>query len=487
MWRFQDSKEVSYAVRLPVVVKYLGQLCLAASVLTCVPGLFALADVGYRKAAAYLVVIVVAAVFGVLASRLPAPRDVQRNEAVVVATLIFPIAAALMTGPYMSCGLSFRQSFFEAMSGVTTTGLTTVASVEALPRSFQFARAWQQWYGGLGIVVLSLALSAHPRSVMRRAGEDHSGEGDMLGGTLAHARRTLLVYAVMTAAGFLLLWGVGLGWFDALAQTLAAVSTGGFATHDTSLAKFASPWPQAATIGICTLCAVSLPAYWRASRHGWRTLILDLQFIGLLALGVLVSGLLIAFAHGDASALPTTDAVLTAFSAQTTAGFSTVPISELDSASKLVLICAMAVGGSTESTAGGIKVLRLIVVFRLIQTVLARTAIPRHAVVEPRLGRHRLGDEELQAALLVNLLFGIVILASWIPFVAQGYAPVDALFEVVSATGTVGLSTGICSPDLPAGLQAVLCLDMLLGRLEIIALLVVLFPRTWFGKRVQTA
>jgi trk system potassium uptake protein TrkH len=79
----------------------------------------------------------------------------------------------------------------------------------------------------------------------------------------------------------------------------------------------------------------------------------------------------------------------------------------------------------------------------------------------------------------------MVILVSWLIFVFYGYPPLDALFEVVSATGTVGLSTGITDADLPAVLKALLCIDMLVGRVEIVALLIVLYPPTWFGKRAQ--
>jgi trk system potassium uptake protein TrkH len=83
------------------------------------------------------------------------------------------------------------------------------------------------------------------------------------------------------------------------------------------------------------------------------------------------------------------------------------------------------------------------------------------------------------------LLFILIILLSWFPFVAYGFDPLNALFEVVSATATVGLSTSITAPDLPAFLKAVLCTDMLLGRLEGVALLLVLYPRTWFGRRME--
>lgn len=100
------------------------------------------------------------------------------------------------------------------------------------------------------------------------------------------------------------------------------------------------------------------------------------------------------------------------------------------------------------------------------------------------LGR-RLQHGEVDGSLLLIVLFIIVVLLSWLVFVAMGYAPLDSLFEVVSATGTVGLSVGLSSSTLPPLLKGVLCADMLLGRLEIIAWLVMLFPGTWFGRRME--
>ena len=178
-------------------------------------------------------------------------------------------------------------------------------------------------------------------------------------------------------------------------------------------------------------------------------------------------------------------APLVAVSAQTGAGFTSTPIGEMDAASKFVLILSMTAGRGMGSTAGGIKILRLLLLLRLLQLIIRRTCMPSHAVVEPRLGRHRLADREIEHALLIIMLFLIVILLSWFPFLAMGYAPLDSLLEVVSATATVGLSSGITGPELPGFLKGVLCLDMLLGRLEVVALVLVLYPWTWFGKRSE--
>jgi trk system potassium uptake protein TrkH len=176
-------------------------------------------------------------------------------------------------------------------------------------------------------------------------------------------------------------------------------------------------------------------------------------------------------------------ALLMGMSAQTTTGFSSMPVTALDNASKLVLIASMAVGGSVGSTAGGIKLLRLLLLLRMLQLVIRRAAMPRHAVVELHFGGRVVENAELVRALLPVTLFVAVMLVSWLPFLALGYEPLNALFEVVSAIGTVGLSSGITAPDLPLLLKGVLSADMLLGRLEFVAVLILLYPATWIGKR----
>jgi trk system potassium uptake protein TrkH len=111
--------------------------------------------------------------------------------------------------------------------------------------------------------------------------------------------------------------------------------------------------------------------------------------------------------------------------------------------------------------------------------------MPKQAVVEASLGRRRLETDEIQNALSIVFVFLTFIAISWLVFVGMGHNPLDSLFEVVSAIGTVGLSTGIAAPELHPILKGVLCADMLLGRLEIIAWLVLFYPRTWIGRRLE--
>ena len=146
----------------------------------------------------------------------------------------------------------------------------------------------------------------------------------------------------------------------------------------------------------------------------------------------------------------------------------------------------MAIGGEMGSTAGGIKIIRLLILARLVQFAVRRNSVPSHAVIEPRLNGQRIEAQALTEVLTFTALFGATAFLSWIPFLWLGHDPLDSLFEIVSAMGTVGLSTGITRSELHPLLKAVLCLDMLAGRLEIIALLVLVDPRNWFGKRVET-
>jgi trk system potassium uptake protein TrkH len=135
------------------------------------------------------------------------------------------------------------------------------------------------------------------------------------------------------------------------------------------------------------------------------------------------------------------------------------------------------------STAGGIKLLRLLIFIRLLQLALWRAQLPPHAVAAPMLGGRTLETAQIEHALMLILLYVLLILVSWLPFLAAGYPPLDALFEVVSATATVGLSAGITGPDLETGLKLVLGLDMLAGRVEILALVVLLYGGSWHKSR----
>jgi len=283
---------------------------------------------------------------------------------------------------------------------------------------------------------------------------------------------------------------MGMDWFSAITYTFSAVSTGGFAIHNASLAALPH-WHVRAAVLFISLCgAVSLAFYYRTYRQRWRTIIEDLQIRYLVFFTIATTVLLgfsMHFLTGLSLEQTVSNAPLMAATAQTTAGFSTLNVADLDGASRFLLIVSMVIGGGLGSTAGGMKILRVLILFSVLRLLVKRTAMPHHAVTKSTVGKNRLEEDEIQRALLIIMLFIGIILISWFPFLTAGYDPLDSLFEVVSAVGTVGLSTGISSQGLPAFLKGVLCVDMLMGRVEILAYLVFLYPGTWIGRRMKTS
>ena len=485
----EQIKALSYAVRLPVLAKYLGQLAVVMGALMAVPLLVSVYFAEYFLTVRYVAIVVGLMALGFPLSRLRASAAIQSNEALVITGLAFILSPLIMAYPFTAVGIPYLDSLFEAVSGVTTTGLSTLATVADKPHTFLFSRAWMQWYGGLGIVVLSVALLMGHGAATRRLVDPELSNESLAVATRIHARRVLRVYAVLTVIGAALLWALTGDGFAAITHTLAAVSTGGFSSFDDSVAGFAQ-WPaRFLVIGLGLCGAVSLPMYYRVYQGGWRQALGDVELRGLLVMLVLVSATLawLLIRTDGASWETLSHAVFLAVSAQTTTGFASLPVAALDPGAKVVLIISMVIGGSVGSTAGGIKILRLLILLRLLQLTIRRIALPSHAVVQAQLGGRRLDDDDLLKALLLITLFGVVILLSWFPFVAAGYDPLNALFEVVSATATVGLSTGITHSGLSPFLKAILCMDMLAGRLEIVALLIVLYPGTWFGKRAESS
>ncbi len=457
-----------------VVCRHLGQIALWLAALILVPALFACASGDWALAARLLATAVLPALALGACARVPAPaRPLQANEALVVTALAFALAAGLLTYPLRTGGLSPVDAWFESVSGVTTTGLSMLPDPSGRSTAFLFTRAWMQWFGGLGIVVLSLAVTASRTADARRLSDAASEEESLDQGVRRHARRVLAVYATITVLGLALVWAAGLPPLLALNHTLSTVSTGGFSDFSDSLVRFDRPIQMALGTVAC-VGAIPLLLFHRARVHGLGQLWRDPEPRALAA--AIALGALLLWWLGR---LAPADALATAVFAQTTTGFSTLDMAGLDPAAKLVVILSMLSGGGVGSTAGGVKLLRVLILLRVVELAILRVQVPRHAVVHAGALGRPLEPVQIEHALLLLVLYPIVILLSWLPFLAAGYPPLDALFDIASAVGTVGLSTGVAGPGLESGLKLVLSLDMLMGRIEILALLVLLYPGTW--------
>jgi trk/ktr system potassium uptake protein len=479
----EGLETLTYAARPAVVARYLGELLLVLAAVAVPPALagfwFGEDAIAWR----YVGVATMLAAFGWLLTRRPPPMRIQSNEALVVTAATYLLASIVMAYPIAGAGLTWPDALFESVSGITTTGLTMLTDVEAASRTLVFVRSWLQWCGGLGIVVFSVALLMGNDIAARRLMDPVPTGEHFATTTRAFARRVAVTYVVLTVLAVVALAALGLRLFDALDYALAGISTGGFAPDTRSLAALEG-WPaRVAVTAVGFVGAISLPLVGALAHREWRRFLDDAELRALIVMTVLVCGVLALLgllAHGTATL---GDRLLLGVSAQSTTGFSASSPAELDAPSKLVLIVGMAIGGSVGSTAGGFKLLRLLVLIGLLGLLMRRAAMPSHAVAQLSIRGRQVPNEQALAMLAVVLLFPLAALASWLPFLAAGLDPLDSLFDVVSALGTVGLSAGITSPGLAPGLKTVLGLDMLLGRVEFFAMLALLYPATWFARR----
>lgn len=474
--------ELISPVNFRLVLKYLGLLLVGIGAATVVPFTIAFLFVEHAIAMVYGFIGILIIGAGYALYRFLPDEEIQWKEAMVISALVFPVAALISSIPFsLGTGMSFIDAYFEAASGVTTTGLS-VAPAGVGP-VFLFARSWLQWIGGIGILIIVLSLLAPAGISASRLFGASVGERKIKPTVIATSAILFEVYLVITIIAFALLMIGGMGPFDAICHAFSAVSTGGFSTRPDSVAAFPG-WliPAAITIG-CVLGAVNFEVFTRMAKNP-LLLFRSIQFRWFLAIAVLGSGIL-AFTligTGNSSGEIIQGGIFQAFSALTTAGFSTVDISAWPDSSKAVMSVLMWIGGCMGSTAGGIKILRIIALVSIVHLVFIRFFLPRETVTSLKIGETTVTEDQVFALVTFLFLYFIILVVSAISFMLYGYSLVDSLFETSSALGTVGLSVGITGQALALPLKVVLILDMLLGRIEIIPLALLLFPRTWIRR-----
>lgn len=464
-------------LRPRVVLVHLGHALQLVAALLALPGGVALLLGEWVQAAVFAAVAVGALGLGLVVARggglEPDPR-----EALAVAALGYLVAALAGALAFLPA-VPLLDGLFESMSAFTTTGLS-VTDPARLPRSLVFFRAWGQWAGGAGIAVLSVCLLASPGRAALELYTAEAARSTLAGSAIATARGVLGIYALLTALGFAGLLLAGLGPWDALLHALAAVSTGGFQPAPGPAAGGSGP-ALGVLIALMLLGALGLPLFGLARRRGLRVLVGDPQ---VRALGVVCAAGALLFLCGSWPADQGPLArVFQAVSTATTTGFAVGDPRGWSEPARLAAVPLMIVGGATGSTAGGLKLVRLLLLVRLGWLALARVLLPRDAVLPVLHAGQPVPSRELEDLTGLVALYLGVLLGGAALLALGGHAAGDALFESASALGTVGLSVGIASPDAAAWVKAVLVFEMWAGRLEIVPLLVLLAPWSWRGRR----
>ena len=473
-----------------IIGAYLGRV-LEVTPLLIVPGIvLALARSEYDDAAAMVLAAAVALVAGLAATHhwsTDAPLDWAHGlVTVALAWLVMPVPIAIafhLSGHFAS----FLDAYFEAMSGVTTSGLTMLQDIEHFGDGMQLMRHMTHFAGGQGIVLVVLTVLAKGRA---QIGTLFVGEGRderIVPSVLRTARLIYVIFAAWFVAGTAALWlglvHAGLRPYDAalhsVALFLAAFDTGGFAVHSTSVAYYHSALVETILVPIMLAGAVSFPLHYDLWQRKVRnaTQHLDLRTLATTT-STLTFVMLVGLAMHDT--YPTVaglsrKGLWTSLSAATNTGFSVFPGSGFATWGQLapgVLVVIMIMGSMAGSTAGGIKTIRVALIAKsVLRDVRKALAPPASVVVATYRSRRRMlvTDEAVRAAVVMAVLYLLTAVGGAMVHVYYGATIETGLFESSSATANVGLSVGYVGPSNPAPLKFVTMFQRWAGRLEFFA------------------
>ncbi|MEW6267399.1 MAG: TrkH family potassium uptake protein [Thermodesulfobacteriota bacterium] len=419
------------------------------------------------------------------------PVTLSIQEGGVIVLLSWIVVVLFSAWPLMTAlGLDFSRAVFEAVSGWTTTGLSVV-DVTSAGRTILFWRSVMQLAGGAGLAIIMMSAIAGPTGVGISSAEGRSDQ--LVPQVRQSARLVLIIYTGYAAAGTLAYWLAGMSPFDAVNHSFAAVSTGGFSTRVESIGYWNSIAIEAVTLPLMLLGNLSFVTAWFL----WRG---EIRFVArngevrLLAVLIPIAAAF-AFILTCRGLYPQLDkawrvAIFETVTAITTTGFSTVGYGNWNASGVFILIVLMLIGGGTCSTAGGIKQFRVYLLWKLLVWEIKRPFLPRTAVMERPIweGDRRVFVDDArvrQVAVFVFLYLvtygcGVMILC------ACGYSLPEALFEFASAIGTVGLSIGVTSAQMPDLALWAETLAMFLGRLEFLVVFVSLLKLVGDGRRLIT-
>lgn len=420
---------------------------------------------------------------------LPRPRrgDVRPTAGLGSIALAWGLAAAIGSLPFLISGAlpSPLHAYFEAMSGFSTTGATLIDDVDAAPDAILAWRSISQWLGGVGIVVLIVAIAPSLAPGLQRFFySEASGVGDSrLTPRIADTAKVVGgIYLLLSLAAALAYLVAGMSLFDAVNHAMTTLATGGFSTHTASFAAFDSVAIEAVAVVFMAAAGVNFALYWRLVRG--RSLMPQLaevrtylSILLLVSAAIVVSLLLTEEAESLGTALR--EATFTVVSIGSTTGYTTADFDLWGGFAETVLVLLMVIGGCAGSTAGGMKVIRVALLTKSAAQELQRQVEPRRVNVL-RMGGRVFSEEARSAVLGFFVIYVLVFTAGVIVFTASGLSEAGAIGGVATTLNGVGPGLGRVgalenfSALADGGLVMAIFL-MLAGRLElftIVALLV---------------
>jgi trk system potassium uptake protein TrkH len=422
-----------------------------------------------------------------------AERALDHREGFLTVTLCWLGACVASGVPYIlhpALEMTVIDGFFESTSGYTTTGATVISGLGAAPKSVLLWRALTHWIGGMGMVLLGVAvlplLGVGGMQLFRA-----EGRSEKLTPRIAETARVLwVVYVGVSAVNALLLWAGGMSAFDAICHAMSTLATGGFSTQDSSMAHFDSAYLDGVTTFFMLVGGTNFALLHRAltGSPGWTNDPELRAYLGVFALATLVIALDLRLARPEEFAAGGDALRHASFSTATvlsTTGLVTRDFDSWPEVSRVTLFALLFCGGMTGSTTGGVKLIRYVILARVAMSRFTTLLHPR-AVDTVKLGGRAIPPEVIRSTLGFVGLYYLVFALSTLVLCGYGHDLVTSFSASAASLANIGPGLGGAGPAhtfdfFEPGAKLMLALLMILGRLEIYTVLVLLTPVYWRG------
>lgn len=429
---------------------------------------------------------------GCMTLRKPQRRALFPKDGFVIAALSWIVISLVGALPFCLSGQIPRyiDALFEMISGFTTTGSSILTQVEALDHGMLFWRSFSHWVGGMGILVFMLALLPAMGGAtihILRAESPGPSVGKVVPKIRDSAKITYEIYLALTVLLVILYLAGGMSLFDSLCIAFGTAGTGGFAVRTSSCAEY-SPYIQTVTTIFMILFGVNFTVYFLLLQRKFRQALRSSElwtYLGVILVATLAISLNI-FRSMSSFGQAVHHAAFTVSSLITTTGYGTVDFNLWPEFSRVILCFLMVMGACAGSTGGGFKVSRIVILCRYANNELKRLIHPRTVNVVQVDGK-QISRETVHGVLVYTLFYIFIAMASMLLISLDNFDASTTVSSVLAILNNIGPGLGAVGPAASfAGLsdlsKAVLCLDMLAGRLEIFPLLVLLLPSTWAKK-----
>lgn len=481
-------------MQLSVVQRILGLLLMLFSLAMLPPVVVGLIY-GEQSVIAFLDGFALILVTG-LALWLPVRRvskDLRLRDGFVVVVMFWVVLGVVGALPLLLSNqpdIGVTDAVFESVSGLTTTGATVIGGLDELPRSILFYRQQLQWMGGMGIIVLAVAilpmLGVGGMQLYRAETPGPVKDTKLTPRITETAKALWYIYLGLTTVCALGYWAAGMNLFDAIAHSFSTVAIGGFSTHDASMGHFNSPLIEAVAVVFMLLAGANFGLHFSA----WRSLSLrpyaaDAEFKTYIAIlsvvAVITTGYLYLVSYFSDLPSALHHGIFQTISIGTTTGFTTSEYHNWPGFLPVLLLFLSFIGGCAGSTGGGMKVIRFLLLYKQGVRELKQLVHP-NAYIAVKIGRSALPERVIEAVWGFFAAYVVVFVIMLLLLMATGLDQVTAFSAVAATLNNLGPGlgdVGLTYAGLNDFSKWVLCFSMVLGRLEIFTLLILLTPAFW--------